>query len=200
MEPHDLVGQYIADQTGLPADIIAQLDTTVVDTRRRQTFAIWRDVLNGVSSNPRSFPEYQYMLKSLATPLQNRARQYRDYLSLSFAWYERAATAEYLSDDPRFSVVAKAFHAARLDCLLEAALGAFDLELVIPAEEIQAWWWIGVVTDARSKLMLEVTWLSSWAHAWSVIAAGKISVGTAGHLVRLTLSYSTLRLVKSVLR
>ena len=128
------------------------------------------------------------MYRTFTTPIQNRARQYREYLSLSFAWHERAAMAERFLQPSNFQLVAQALHATRLNCLLEAALAAFDLELISPAEEVEAWWWIGVVTTARLDLRLPTTWRVKWAQGWSAIAAGMQLVGMRPY-DRLTDSY-----------
>lgn len=117
------------------------------------------------------------MYKTLVTPLRNRARQRRDYLSLSFAWHERAVMAERFSGHPGFPVVALALHAARLDCLLEAALAAFDLDLIGPAEERETWWWIYSITTRRIQLPLRDTWTAKWAESWSFLAGAMQYVG-----------------------
>lgn len=118
------------------------------------------------------------MFRTFAVPLQNRARQRRDYLSLSYAWHERAVTVEQVFQYQTFRTIAPALHAARLDCLLQAALAAFDLALISPAEEQEAWWWIHSVSAARSDLQLQETWRSEWAKSWSSVGAGMLSVGS----------------------
>ena len=84
--------------------------------------------------------------------------------------------AEHLSVYSDFSTVALALHAARLDCLLEAALSGFTLDLITPSEEREAWWWIYSITKARSDLALRRTWQAEWARSWSFIALGMKSV------------------------
>ena len=106
----------------------------------------------------------------------NRSRQRRDHSALSFTWYERAAFAETLGTDPRFTVLAKFCHAQRLDCLLDAALAAWDAELVIAGEEPQAWWWVEQVTSARLALGMHNTWRTAWIRVWHSVAVAMQAV------------------------
>ncbi|CAD6567041.1 MAG: hypothetical protein TREMPRED_003283 [Tremellales sp. Tagirdzhanova-0007] len=130
----------LGDQTALPADIMNRLDQAIKDPGERRQFAIWHDIVCGVGVRDASISlTLQLCFKTLATLLQNQVRQRRDYHVLSFGWYERAAMAERFSGHPAFSTVALALHAARLDCLLEAALSGFTLELITPMEEREAW-------------------------------------------------------------
>lgn len=85
--------------------------------------------------------------------------------------------AERFSGHPGFPVVALALHAARLDCLLEAALAAFDLDLIGPAEERETWWWIYSITTRRIQLPLRDTWTAKWAESWSFLAGAMQYVG-----------------------
>lgn len=117
-------------------------------------------------------------------PLQNRPRQRRTYLSLSFAWYERAILAEEFSQyHPSFASIATCLFAARLDCLLEASLAACDLDLIGADEERLAWWWIYQITSSRVQMALAESWESTWARAWLNIAAGMIAVRRACHKI-----------------
>lgn len=98
-------------------------------------------------------------------------------MSLSYAWYERATFAErHASDHPAFDTIATCLHAARLDCLLEAALAGFTLDLISRREERLAWWWIHQVTTARLELQLQESWESTWVRAWHKISAGMQAV------------------------
>ena len=163
----------LGDQTALPADIMNRLDQAIKDPGERRQFAIWHDIVCGVGVRDASISlTLQLCFKTLATLLQNQVRQRRDYHVLSFGWYERAAMAERFSGHPAFSTVALALHAARLDCLLEAALSGFTLELITPMEEREAWWWVYSITKARSDLALCITWQAEWARSWSLIASG----------------------------
>jgi hypothetical protein len=114
-------------------------------------------------------------------PLQNRPRQRRSYLSLSAAWYERAILAEHFASlDPAFASLASCLHAARLDCLLEAAIASWDLDVVSPGEERLLWWWIEQISCARSSLSLPETWESTWAGAWGCLSQGMQAVSNQG--------------------
>lgn len=96
---------------------------------------------------------------------------------MSFAWYERAIFAEEFSQyHPSFASIATCLFAARLDCLLEAALAAWDLGIIGVDEERLAWWWIYQVTSCRVQMALAESWESAWARAWLNIAAGMILV------------------------
>jgi len=112
-----------------------------------------------------------YTISTLSTPTLNRARQRRSYQSLSFAWRERAAMAEKLCHYEFFSQIASAMHASRLDCLLESALAAWDIELITPFEEQEAWWWVQAVGDERLRLGLRLSWEALWAELWAAVAA-----------------------------
>ncbi len=176
-DPDCLAGLWIAKQTGLQTSILEDVDATVQDAGERRHLAVWRDLVEGVSCIVAAASDSQYMSRTLSTPLHNRARQYREYLSLSFAWLERAAMAERFSRySSSFPTVALALHAMRLDCLLEAALAAFDLDLINIAEERQAWWWIYSIATARIGLPLGRTWRGEWTRSWYLIAAGMQSV------------------------
>jgi hypothetical protein len=102
--------------------------------------------------------------------LLNRSRQRRALLSASFAWLERAAAAE-MFQQPEFRLVVAAMQSKRLDCLLEAALAGFDLDLVTASEERMSWWWIHEICLYRQSLRLETTALSSWADLWLSVSA-----------------------------
>lgn len=67
-------------------------------------------------------------------------------------------------------------HIIRLDCLLEAALAAFDADLISIYEQKQAWWWVSRVASARGGLGMKQTWQSVWAEMWAEIAKGMFLV------------------------
>ena len=73
---------------------------------------------------------------------------------------------------PDMVIVSSSLHAFRLDCLLEAGLAAWDLDLITAAEEREAWWYIGSVASARVALPLRDSWQVEWARAWSATATG----------------------------
>lgn len=75
--------------------------------------------------------------------------------------------------------ISEVIHAIRLDCLLEAALAAFDTDLISTYEEQQAWWWIELVARTRVELGLKSTWQSLWAEMWAKIARGMFLVSPA---------------------
>ncbi|KAK4688287.1 hypothetical protein P7C73_g1823, partial [Tremellales sp. Uapishka_1] len=146
-----LVSAWMSGQTRLPPDVIQQLDNEILqagDAKKRQTFALWRDMVSGR----------------------------RSYLSRAEEWAERAAVALRISDSTYFSTVAMALQAKRLDCLLEASLSAWDLELIPPNEEQESWWWIKQITEARLDLPLETSWEMSWAGIWASIAGAMLLV------------------------
>lgn len=95
--------------------------------------------------------------------MQNRARQRRLYLSVAHSWHERATSAFSARDLEGFRWT----HALRLDCLLEASLAAYDLNLCPPAEYAQSLWWIQRMSAVRCKL--EHNW---WSEVWMHIASG----------------------------
>lgn len=162
----NIAGRYISLLTGLPDYSLYKLE---VSEPHRKVLAIWRDIVGGVSLIP-PIHDYktdaiQLTITTLSTPCLNRARQRRSYQSLSFSWRERSAIAYWLG----FHDIHAAMYAIRLDCLLEGALAAFDLDLIARHEERQAWWWIWQVAYSRAEIGLE-DWGHTWAEMWSAIA------------------------------
>ena len=80
---------------------------------------------------------------------------------------------------PFFAAIAACLHAARLDCLLEAAIAGWDLDLVSPGEESLMWWWIERICRARSQLVLAESWESIWAEAWGDVAQAMRNVSVS---------------------
>ncbi|ODO06812.1 hypothetical protein I350_04172 [Cryptococcus amylolentus CBS 6273] len=128
------------------------------------------------------------VLTTLAIASQNGPRQRRSLIDLSHQLRERATMAEYQA----FPHISQTIHLLRLDCMLDAALGALDLELVHPADEREAWWWIRTVAKARIRGGTESSTIRArWAEAWESIGAGMEILLTAIPLSSLPISNST---------
>ncbi|KAI9638952.1 Mak10 subunit, NatC N-terminal acetyltransferase-domain-containing protein [Dioszegia hungarica] len=135
---HGIVGPkawqaYLSTEELLPyvrsvaAGRIAEMDNAYQRlSAHTQSPGIWRSIADGCA------------IATLRVPLQNRARQRRLYLSVAHSWHERATSAFSARDLEGFRWT----HALRLDCLLEASLAAYDLNLCPPAEYAQSLWWI----------------------------------------------------------
>ncbi|TYJ52956.1 hypothetical protein B9479_006425 [Cryptococcus floricola] len=128
------------------------------------------------------------VLTTLAIASQNGPRQRRSLIDLSHQLRERATMAEYQA----IPHISQTIHLLRLDCMLDAALGALDLELVHPADEREAWWWIRTVAKARIRGGTESSTIRArWAEAWESIGAGMEILLTAIPLSSLPISNST---------
>lgn len=103
----------------------------------------------------------------LQIPLQNRPRQRRSYLTMAHSWHERA-TAAYALNDMDCSA---ACHALRLDCLLQATIIAYDLDMYHPSEYAQTMWWIYRLTSARRCIGWNIS-----SEIWRHLAAGVLKV------------------------
>ncbi|WVQ74990.1 hypothetical protein IAR50_004598 [Cryptococcus sp. DSM 104548] len=127
------------------------------------------------------------ILTTLSIASQNAPRQRRSLIDLSHQLRERATMAEYQA----IPLISQTIHILRLDCMLDAALGALDLELVHLADEREAWWWIRTVAQARVKgVTVSCTIRAQWAQVWESIGAGMEILLTAVPLPSLSLSNS----------
>ncbi|ORY34782.1 Mak10 subunit, NatC N-terminal acetyltransferase-domain-containing protein [Naematelia encephala] len=158
-----LFEEYIARQTGV-IHVLHLMSEEIQDTERRQ-FTIWRDLVRG------------FYLNTCCVPLANPCRRRRIYLSLSSSWHERAVMAARFSghNAPK---VATALEALRLDCLLEAALGSWELELIAPSEEQCMWWWATCVAKQRAELQLKTSRQGEWACLWAEVGAAMQKVSS----------------------
>ena len=121
----------------------------------------------------------QTALATISAPLQNAARQRRNLHSLSFTWYERAVYALEISGDPPFVYAATSCQAIRLDCLLDAALLGFQLDLFSMTQEAENWWWTNYICTSRlAQFGYAEDWRKSWASLWLAISDGMGAVST----------------------
>ncbi|RXK35454.1 hypothetical protein M231_07309 [Tremella mesenterica] len=146
-----IIDSLIAEETCLPMSIIHQLE---LPPNSAKQLIVWRDLVRGLA------------FSTQMVPIMNPCRQRRSHSSLSFSWYQRAAFAEMFPLDPTFRKLSQFLHCMRLDCLLNVALAAWDLDLITPREERCAWWWVEQVTRERCALSLRPTWKSVWAQVW----------------------------------
>jgi hypothetical protein len=158
---------------GLQPDTLDRINLTMEDQADRQIFAIWRDVVSGVSITVwhGTSPHSKCTLSNLSSGLLNRPRQREEYIRLSSSWGDRQGTAMRFKRYSFFSDISELLFAIRCDCLLEASLAAIDLSLIEPAEDAQLWWRIGRITTARSACHVNPdTWQSTWAEIWAALS------------------------------
>ncbi|RSH93283.1 hypothetical protein EHS25_007637 [Saitozyma podzolica] len=142
----------VASTLSAEPNVMDRLESSLPSEKLRQ-YLVWKDLVRG------------YTVATFTTPLMNRSRQRRSYLSLAHSWNERATLAE------QFDVsVAASLHVLRLDCLLEAAIAAEALNLISSDEESAAWWWIERITFTRRSLAPSATWRNLWSESWRSIA------------------------------
>ncbi|WWD20301.1 hypothetical protein CI109_104777 [Kwoniella shandongensis] len=150
------------------------------DLRKSASLSAWDNVGWSTEKRLAILRSITKFLSSMMTAsILNRPRQRRVLLSLSSTWRERAALGEYFSSQSKqleLQPYCRVLHAFRYDCLLEAALAAYDTGLVIPLDERESWWWIALVASARLAACPSQTWHARWAKVWTCI-------GTAMQLV-----------------
>ena len=119
------------------------------------------------------------MVTAIGTPILNMSRRHRSFLTLAYEWHQRAAWAESMATrNAAFTPIAAILHAARLDCLLEAALCTLQLDLVQPSERGMTWWWISRVATCRLELCPSESFEATWATVWLSTAQGVLIVGS----------------------
>ncbi|WVQ95834.1 hypothetical protein IAU59_002933 [Kwoniella sp. CBS 9459] len=154
------VQELILSETGcLPPIFIDLPGATVGFTANNvQQLNMWKSLLSG------------YLFSTTTTSLLNRSRQRRAYSTLSTSWRERAIMSEQLTRFIDLSSITKVLEAVRLDCLLEAALAAQDLELITKYDESESWWWMYQVASARVNTCRSDSWRCLWAQSWACIS------------------------------
>nr|XP_031857702.1 uncharacterized protein CI109_006862 [Kwoniella shandongensis]KAA5524774.1 hypothetical protein CI109_006862 [Kwoniella shandongensis] len=141
-------------------DIKELADLTNVEPAVEKQINVWKALISG------------FLSSMMTASILNRPRQRRVLLSLSSTWRERAALGEYFSSQSKqleLQPYCRVLHAFRYDCLLEAALAAYDTGLVIPLDERESWWWIALVASARLAACPSQTWHARWAKVWTCI-------------------------------
>jgi hypothetical protein len=98
----------------------------------------------------------------------NRSRQRRAYQVLSNQWNGVVLRARQLPHELS-QRMEYALGIQHYDCLIEAALAAWDLDLVAQWEEREAWWWLEYLCEARGKLaFLGGSGVASWEDSWAL--------------------------------
>jgi hypothetical protein len=77
-------------------------------------------------------------------------------------------------EHPDFRRVVIALQGKRLECMLEAALSAFDLDLIDSGEEQEHWWWVQRVCSARLALGVRSSITAHWVRIWEVTSQGMV--------------------------
>ncbi|KAK8849672.1 hypothetical protein IAR55_005007 [Kwoniella newhampshirensis] len=148
--------QLTYEECGLVA---AQTVDETVEAGVARQITLWRALIQG------------FLLSTVTASILNRPRQRRALLSMSATWRERAAMGQYFSTHTDLQPICQVLHALRFDCLLESALAAFDMGLVIPGDERESWWWIASVASNRVATCPSKTWRTFWAKTWASIGA-----------------------------